>query len=756
MSLHIGPSGYRAVDCDPGSPISDSIALQKGGFTPEDLVRQIWGRKEASYNDSIDLRQREWPLNYAFVYESKQWLWWNEAMEEILPRPVNAGQKHTENQLAGLVAHAAAGLVQNPPAYDTVPLNRDYESRRAARDSKQILLCYAKNLDLARLSHRSALDCLVFGLGIEKTFWDPDCGPIEAEYEPRKKEREEKKEKAKKEREKDSKEVAQPEELIDPDDVLNAKASWYSKLPHHTGEMRALRILPWSLFPQVGLNEPSFQNAKYCIEETWQSEASIRRRWKIPEDEEFTPGPAEGYGIVMPGGNLPQQYSGAFPDGRVLVLTYYEKPAPYPGWERGVQIHVCGTRLLGIAPLQSSRGRLPFQLYPGLPRPGKFWPRPWASDLREPQMRINSALSHTITWASILCGPNLIAEKGSGLPEDIAIGFHKMEHAPGSNPPHWMVPPPAPPELFTMKAQNEAGLGKVAMIFPTDYGQHQRNMPAAEYAAMLKESDAVDQQPIVRDHAAARQEQGELLLDLAAQFETAKTLVAMVGESKRVHVVEFQREKIQLDAFRVFVQPTSMLQYLSSARSQNILGLLQQGMFGPPTQLSPKMRKQLLGWINLPNLTEVEGEFAMENRRAELNQDRIIYDQKPVVVDPRWDPNPLMEELSLRLLDDDVEGWPKKVRELMDKYFADLQASIDQRAQAVTQQEDQQMQKMLAAKKFDHDSMAEAKAKQHVTEKATEVLLNRPGSDPGALAAGVGADPGAAQVPVEPPQEQLA
>jgi hypothetical protein len=745
-------SGYRSTDVDAGSPISDELALSKTDFTPDDLVRHVWGRKEASYNDRIDLQQREWPLNYEFVHESRQWLWWNEALEELLPRPVNAGQKYTENHMVGLVAHAAAGIVQNPPAYDTVALNRDYESQLAARDAKQLLMVYAKNLDLARLAHRSALDCLVFGMGIEKTFWDPCAGTIEYEYAPRYKKRKDEKEKKEDKKERESKEPEIYEERIDPDAVLDAKPTWYDKLPRHKGEMRVVRMLPWCIFPQVGLTEPSFQNADYVIEESWQSEASVRRRWNIKDDEEFDPGPAEGYGVVMPGGRLPTQYSGAFPDGRLLVLTYYQKPAPYPGWERGVQIHICGTRLLGIAPLQSSRGRLPFQLYPGLPRPGKFWPRPWASDLREPQMRINSALSHSLTWAAILCGPNLVAEKGSGLPEDIAMGFHKMEHAPGSAPPHWLVPPPAPPELFGLKAQAEQGMSRVAMVFPESYGQHQKNIPAAEYAAMLKDSDAVDQQPIVRDHASARQEQGELLLDLAKQFENEGTMVAMMGESKRSHVFEFKKDKLQIDAFRVFVQPTSMLQYLSSARVQNVLGLLQQGMFGPPQNMTEKMRAQLLRWINFPNLTEVEGEFSKERRRAELNQDRIIFDQKPVKVDPRWDPAPLLEELSLRILDDDFELWPKKVVALMDDYFQQLNASLEKRTQSMEQEQDKQLQKGIAVQKQDYENKQEAAAKKSVTEKAADVLLNRPGSDPGALAAMAGVQPGGEQAPVEPEQ----
>ena len=752
---------------DPGVPLSDVVDLDL-----KDTARLVWeieGRFNASYEESRYLRTYDWRRNWEFA-NGNQWIYWNAEIPDFVPLPIPEEMRYTENQLRGTIRQGVNMMVQGDPAYDALPLTQDWDARESTRMAKPLLLSYSREFNLGRLRVQNITDSILFGFGIRKTYYQPAGGGIDLKYLPS--------------LDLQGNETDEPrihsktrEPLIEPGSM------------RYVGKMCMESRSPWGWFPQVGREGPYLEDMEWCIDTDWVSPSWVERAFPgmTIGAEQLDKQQTMPYQLTQPGdlnwnifGQTPNRRP---PRGKVMMITYYQKPALKKGHEKGLTIRICCGEHLVTEPLQTCtekppyEGNLPFTVYAAEPRRGTFYPRPPASDWVEPQMRINQALSHQFTHAGLCAGPNLLTTKGDHTPDVVSFGYEKWEIPQGMNDPRWLVPPPAPPWVAQLKAEASAALDRVSMFFGATRGERSKGDPSGYYLDVLREHDQIDLQATVRDHARSHEQDGEMLLLLAKKFEPQERMLQIVGQNGRPQLVRFVKDKLRPEKVRVFVQATSMLPYLAASRQRAMTEMFEKGFFGPPGQLPPPVRRRLLQWVNLPGLFELDDVDAEDERLAERNHSLIldesmeafppppdppeqpdgqdpqamqqyqmqmqqyqqqaqqmeqqiaqaVQDEKGFRIDPDWDPNELLPFAIRRKKEDDARTWPEDMRARFQRYVDGLKQLQSMQNAVTTKAKDaemaKQMQLQMQMEKFKQDAQSEGRAKTHVVTEAAKAFL---------------------------------
>lgn len=594
--------------------------------------------------------------------------------------------------------------------------------------AKPLLFSYSRDFNLGRLRVQNVLDEQLFGFGIRRTYYQPAGGGVDVKYVPG-----------------------------------TGKISSIG----YAGEMRQDAPSPWNWFPQVGAEGPYLEYMDWCITADLVSPAWIDRAFgKKMKAEDFERQQTMPYQLTQPGdlnwnifGQSPNR---RLPSGKVVMLTYYQIPAPRRGHERGLEIRICGTHVLDVSPLQTCpeeppfKAQLPFTIYAAEPRRGTFYPRPPGSDWVECQMRINQTLSHQYTYAGIASGPNLLTTKGDHVPKTVGFGFEKWEIPQGFDDPRWLIAPQIPPWLFEMKGQASEALDRVSMNFGATRGERSAQDPSGHYLDVLREHDQIDLQMTLRDHARSHEQDGEMLLRLAKKYEKPERMLEVVGANGKPQLHRFIRDKLHPEKVRVYVQSTSILPYLATSRQRSMMEMVERGVFGPPGQLEPATRRKLLNWVNLPGLFELDDVDSDDVRLAERNHSLIIDEGMATIpsapdqegidpaqfqeaaeaalasgkafqIDPDWDPNELIPLAISRKKEDDAREWPVEIRKEFEHYIACLKQLQTMQQQVAEEAATAQTEKAMALEvKLDaakQENQAKGRAKVKLIEQAAKASM---------------------------------
>src|SRR5690242_10276840 len=122
------PSRYSEIDT--AIPLSDIEDLDVRGWRRNDETRsrvlnELWGRFNASYNESRQIRQYDWRRNWEFA-SGNQWIYWNEVLPDWCQMPIPEEMRYTENQFRGTMRQGINMQVQGDPAYDALPATTDW------------------------------------------------------------------------------------------------------------------------------------------------------------------------------------------------------------------------------------------------------------------------------------------------------------------------------------------------------------------------------------------------------------------------------------------------------------------------------------------------------------------------------------------------------------------------------------------------------------------------------------------------------
>lgn len=758
--LHTSPK-FGTVD--PGVPLADLEDFEIRGWKTNDviearIVHEIEGRFNASYTESRMLRMHDWRANWEFA-SGNQWIEWNAEIPDFVSLPIPEELRYTENQFRGTMRQGVNLMVQGDPAHDVLPRNTDWDSREAAKLAKAYLFAKGREFNLGRLRVQNIQDSILYGFGVRKTYWQTHGGAVDARYLP-----------------------SIDEQGQETDEPLLNKRTREPRIAPGTlrwlGQMCQDAISPWSWFPQPGRDGPYMEGMEFCEDVTWVSPAWVTRafKWVTLTAADFEKTYTMPYQLMQPGdlnwtilGSTPSRKP---PQGKIMVITHYEKPSPVPGFERGLEIRICGSHVLDISPLQTCPDNppfdapLPFTTFVSESRRGTFYPRPPASDWREPQMRINQSLSDTYTWTDICTRPNLLSTKGDDTPDVVSFGFEHWKLRPGATDPRWLICPPIPAQIFELKAQAERALDRVSMLFGATRGERSSSDPSGYYLDVLREHDQIDLQASVRDQARAEEQAADHVLRIGKNFERPEMMLEIVGNNGKPQLIQWQKDRMRPDKVRVEVQSTSLMPFLASSRRRAGLEAYEKGALGfPPGQMPPPQARKFVQWLDIPDLFHTldlgePAEFLSErvcswiideqkipippqpeNAPAPPGAmhegepvpdvhtliDKLVKGGKAFLMDADWDPNELLQMALDRKMQDDEPFWPDRSRELFGTYIEALKQLQTAHAQSEQQAALAQQEAVLALQakynKQDQEDQASARAKTHMVDAAAQALL---------------------------------
>jgi hypothetical protein len=371
--------------------------------------------------------------------------------------------------------------------------------------------------------------------------------------------------------------------------------------------------------------------------------------------------------------------------GEHLVITYYERATDVKGFEYGKVYIVVNGKLVHEDRSQWDDGRYPIHAFPWMPRRGHALPHAWMSDLTEVQARVNQCNSLTLTHLGLLANPNILIPKGSGLPQQLAFNFRVYYYNTSAGPPTFWSPPAPSTAVMQMGERAQTDLDRVGGTFPFARGEHQQGIPSGFYAQLLIEQDNAEIGPVVRRHAEAWEKCGEAIIDLHRSYDSPERMLAVVGTSHRTQLVAFSRDQLPAKLSLV-VQESSLQTYSPAARITQAKELAQQGFFGAFAD-QPQVRKALLEFIRLPDITEIDTGEALLLRAIDEIHTRLVEEGQPIQV-PAWAADEPMILATLqaavreRAMREDSWSWDGPTTERVVAY----KQSLDQAAQALQEQ----------------------------------------------------------------------
>lgn len=759
-----GPSASnRGIDA--GIPISDVILREDGKkLEPEEIARQVMERLKASLRADTYERRRLWPRSLLFTYGEQDLLWDYDA-QQWLVRKVARTRSFKSNMLQARLAAFVAGLTQHRPALSAIPINDDLDNVRQAKLGERVFAFDWRDLKIGRARYHAMLDCAIFGTGIMEVGWDQYAGDIELEYE----------------------EQIGPDgeplldEMGNPLPVLDSRQQPIVKSRSYSGHPFVRARSPFSFFVPPGLDEPSLDPSvcPWIIDVTWMSEAQIRKVFSDKRegglvDKDFELGSTDPeFNQLEPLSTYLSRYSmrGATKRdelGQHLVVRYMQPSCAEKGFEQG-RVYTCvGGKLVGDHPGLLDQGRYPFVLFPWMPRRGRFWSAGWIEPQCDPQARYNQTLSHLMTLLAIFTNPALMIPKGSGLPQTLSFNLQGYYYNPSAGMASFLTPPQPNNAIYEMQNRSVQDLDRTGGQYAFSRGEPTPNVPSALYAQVMVDKDNTELGPAMREHALAFEDLGSMLVEIHHSYDSAERLIHVVGESNRPELVAFRGSQLPAQ-LRFICAETSMATSIPAVQLQKIKELMQMGLITPKDQpVAPQMRKALLNYAELGELTEAETGTRVLDKFVERTMSAVIEEGQDVLLptppegkpglNPLWKP-PVLAALATaldeRVLREDVPKWdPETVQRVM-AFQAALGEGLQAAADAEEAEQEKQVQKQVAVEA----QLQAIKSKGRIAEKVSgetakaglEVIKNEamPPAPPPGNNGGPPSDGGGAPAPGE-------
>lgn len=681
-------SSSRGLDrssCNPNVPIS-AVKRAGGELTDDRIAMEVEDRLMRASEDSWVDRSRDWTQNLLVTY-GEQWIKYNELARRHIRKPIARDRRSTTNILAGYVESQLAKLIQGRPSFTAIPASPDLSERRSAKLAESMLLHDWRYLRLGLVRQEAILDCLLFGLGIIECSWDDRKGDIVREYETVT----------------DELGNVQVDELGQPIYKLNTKDEPILRDVSFAGDVRVRARSPFSFFVPPGLETPILDESPWVITTDWMGEEEIRDTYDLKASEELgaeggSSRYSESLSSYVQHFGTHQGMAPNFHNGQHLVVTYHERATDLRGFEFG-KVYTCvNGKKIHEDRSQFNDGRYPFHCFFWMLRRGQFWPYSYVSPLVEVQMRYNQTQSHYMTHLNMFAFPNTLNPKGSGIPPYMAFGGRMYNYNPSAGKPELMLPPQPSAAIMQLGEQALADMDRVSRSYAIGRGEHQKGIPSALYAQMLNEAENTAIGPVINQHAEAWERLGESLIDLHRTYDSHDRMLEIVGKSNRTQLVAFERSQLP-SRLRLVVAQTSMQTYSPAARIDQAKTLAKEGFFGAYAD-RPDVRRAILEFIRMPELTEIESGESLLLRAMEEIHTRLIEDGIEMQV-PGWAQGEmaileaLKQALTERVIREDAWDWDDQTAERVVSYRESLAKALQETQEAQQEAELEQQRKQM-------------------------------------------------------------
>lgn len=563
--------------------------------------------------------ERQWVLNHS-MYLGRQWVYVDTAglLSDVNLEPYQV--KITDNRIQPAVRVSIAKKTKNRPVFVATPYSDDQEDINAALLSERVLEYQWTNLDLTRKQRQALLWVDVAGAGFWKICWDNEVGNamevftmLDDEGVPQLME-DEMGRPLRTNRSDAQKAVEQglaPEEK----ERLGTKRI-------HQGDVHVGVRSPFEIFPDPLCGEEGLKHAEWVIEEVVHSQEYVRSHFDIdlPADHNIGAGVSEarspGYmedkdrarGVLLK--EFWAEPSSAHAKGKHVVwskdnVVLLEEDIPYP-W-------------------------LPYEMFRGIPVPGRFWPDSIVTQLVSPQIELNKRKSQIAENAMRIANPPLLVSRQAvrqgeeiwnGLPGEKIFYDDTMPNSV----PQFLQTPELPGYVREDIDRIQQAIQEISGQHDVSHGQVPTGVTAASAINLLQEADDTRLGPDIQDMEITLAGAGSKILQLVAAYYKDTRTIKIVGNEGAWDLRDFKGAHLKGNT-DVEVQAGSGMPRSKAAKQaamQDLLNLVMQyGVQVEPRDLRKFFQDYEVGGLDrmFATLGADEGQVQRENQKLAAGEE---------------------------------------------------------------------------------------------------------------------------------------
>jgi hypothetical protein len=495
-----------------------------------------------------------WYLNLAY-YMGEQWIAWD-GRGLFKPRLKANRITIVDNRIQPAVRLEIAKLTKAQPVFTVSPTTSDEEDEHAAEMGEQLMIYFWRHLNMNAMMMKGLLWSRICGAGFIKAFWDPTLGAGTDVV------------------------VGPAGQVLNdstgrpmragrmPADALQALGASSRRVAQ--GDVRVEVRSPFQMF--VDPLTDSFEDAEWVIEESVQSQETVKRRWgvELQPDTTGNPGLIESRmgAVFMPGSG---SYKG------VKVYEYWCRPnSDHPNGRRAAW-----AQKQMLEENDHPFDALPYVMLTGIQIPGRLWPTCIAEQLRGPQTELNKVKSQIAENRNRVGNPTILASKQAVQDPDrftdsmtIPGGIYFFDDigSPNTVPTYLQAPPL--PEYVLQEIQNiEQSIQEIAGQHEVSSAQVPPGVTAASAINLLLESDDTRLGPAVTDYEVQLGQLGQKILKLAAHYYTDQRTIRIAGDSGVWQIFDFRGSMLRNNT-HVEVQAGSAFPQSKAAKQAAMQDLL--------------------------------------------------------------------------------------------------------------------------------------------------------------------------------------
>ncbi len=495
--------------------------------------------------------EADWKLNRAF-FAGNQWVAYIHGAVRIPPRMDTSRQYVTDNRIKPVVTARVARKSRNRPMFAATPQGGDDGAIDAARIAERILENDWEALKLQPKLHTALLWADVCSDGFIKIYWDshtgkraqalvgPDGQPVPGP----------------------NGNLARPEEAdFFPPEVLEQ----LTVAEVGQGDVRCEVKSPFEMYPDPLAT--GMEDLEHMFEETIRSLNYVHERY--PEDADgnpFEPTPDSDIPTGVTEGFYPNtaglfQGSSTTTEG-VRVKEYRCKPSKqYPNGFQATWINDTV-----VVKNDKPDDPMPYVKFGSIEIPGRFWSGALTTDLRHPQVDLNTIKTQIKENARLLGNPALMSSRQANVEYHGLPGEHiKFDSTVIDAKPEYLVPPPIQQYVENEVERIERSMQEIAGIHEVSRAQVPAGVTAASAINLLQEADETRLGPEIHDMEHALGQWGTKILTLRAKYNTDERIIKIAGEDGNWDVFAFKGEMLGEDP-HVEVQAGSQMPRSKAAK----------------------------------------------------------------------------------------------------------------------------------------------------------------------------------------------